>query len=432
MSTDRNLQAVLPRGVKDFLPARAARIDYLRRRLLDHFRSWGFSLVLPAGLEHLDVLDRGLGPGLGQTVVRFDDRQSGHLVAIPPDITPQIARIAATRMQDLPLPYRLCYSGRVLRHAEQQSGKEREIYQAGVELIGLPQAEADAEMIAMVVEALRGLGAEGFTVDIGQVEFVRALIGDLDLPPGHMADLRDLLGRKDSAGLNALLETLPIDSARKQEISALPRLFGPRDILERARAIIQTETAVLALDNLEEILATLDTYQVSEHILFDLGELRGLDYHTGVTFQAFLPGMGDAVCSGGRYDNLTASYGRDLPATGFTFNVTHLLFALEKGLDAEAKRGFDVLLFQPGTDKSLAQRLAAQLRERGFSAARDSVPRSLEESIDYARQAGFRFVMTIKTEGDTVGLIRTADRSQQTLDIQDIGNGKIAEVLERS
>ncbi|RME39280.1 MAG: ATP phosphoribosyltransferase regulatory subunit [Deltaproteobacteria bacterium] len=432
MSITPRQHVALPRGVKDFLPARAARIDFLRRRLLDHFRSWGFSLVLPAGLEHLDVLERGLGPGLSQSTVRFDDRQSGLLVAVPPDITPQIARIAATRLQDLPLPYRLCYSGRVLRHAEQQSGKDREIYQAGVELIGLPQAEADAEMVAMVVEILRDLGAEGFTVDIGQVAFVRALIDDLALPPAEMAALRDCLGRKDSAGLKALLETLPIDEGRKQEIAALPRLFGPRDILDQARAIIQTETAVRALDNLQEILNILDTYQVSGHVIFDLGELRGLDYHTGVTFQAFLPGMGEAVCSGGRYDNLTASYGRNLPATGFTFNITHLLFALEKGLDAEAKRSFDVLLFQPGADKSRAQRLAAQLRGQGFSAARDSMPRSLEETLVYARQAGFRFVLTIDTTGDTVELIRTQDSSRQRLNIQDIGNGRIADVLARS
>ncbi|TYO99293.1 histidyl-tRNA synthetase [Geothermobacter ehrlichii] len=423
---------VLPKGVKDFLPARAARIDYLRRTLLDLFHRWGFRLVLPAGLENLDVLERGLGPDLRQTAVRFDDRQSGRLVAVPPDITPQIARIAATRMHELPLPLRLCYSGRVLRHAEQQMGKDREIYQAGVELVGLHQAEADAEMIAMTVEALETLGAREFTIDVGQVEFVRGIMNDLDLEQDQLARLRDHIRRKDAPGLRDLLEELPLPDRRKEELLALPRLFGGRDVLEKAAAVVESTAARQALDNLYEVLATLETYRVDSWVLFDLGEIRGLDYHTGITFQAFLPGIGHAVCSGGRYDNLTARYGRRLPATGFTFNLLNLFFALEKELSAPALQRTDFLLFQQGRDKQKAQKIAAQLRRQGFSAARDSYPRSLPESLDYAKKMDYRYVMVIEEQSDQVELIRVDDEQKTSISVADIETGKIGLAIQRS
>ena len=136
-------EAMLPKGVKDFLPIKAARIEHLQRVLHKVFTQWGFCPIIPPSLEFLHVLERGLGKGLWERTFRFDDRQSGRLLAFPPDITPQVARVVATRLREAPLPLRLSYSGRVLRHAEQQAGKDREIFQAGVEMIGLQSPEAD-------------------------------------------------------------------------------------------------------------------------------------------------------------------------------------------------------------------------------------------------------------------------------------------------
>lgn len=172
--SDMSLEPDLPKGVKDFLPLKAAKADYLQQRLRQVFDTWGFRPVITPQLEYLDVLERGMGEGLRDRAFRFDDRQSGRLVAFPPDMTPQIARIAATRMSERLLPLRLSYSGRVLRHTEQQMGKDRDIFQTGVELIGLDSPEADAEMIVMAVEALQAVGAEEFTIDIGQVDFFAA------------------------------------------------------------------------------------------------------------------------------------------------------------------------------------------------------------------------------------------------------------------
>ncbi len=403
-------EAMLPKGVKDFLPLKAAKIEHLRRVLHEIFAQWGFRPLIPPSLEFLHVLERGLGEGLRERAFRFDDRQSGRLLAFPPDITPQVARIVATRMREVPLPLRISYEGRVLRHTEQQAGKDREIFQAGVEMIGLQSPEADAEMIAMVVECLKALGVDEFTVDIGQVEFFRGVMAELPLSGGLARDVQTAIGHKDNAGLRALLADAPIADRAKEEILALPRLFGGPEVLEKAEHKVVNPRSRAALNNMAQVLQVLEVYGVQKHVTLGLGELRGLDYHTGVTFQGFLPGIGRAVCSGGRYDNLTGRYGYPAPATGFTFNILNLLFALERQLEQQTSRSTDVLIFQRGADKVPAQKVARALREQGFSAARDMIARALEETLDYAQKMNFRFVMIIG-DGDTeVRVVRVADR----------------------
>ena len=184
MSNPASIEAPLPKGVSDFLPEKAGKIGYIEGKINRVFELWGFRRIIPPLLEFHDVVALGLGEELKERAFRFDDRHTGRLLAIPPDITPQVARMVATRMRGYPLPHRLCYTGRVLRHAEQQSGKDREIFQAGVELIGLESPEADAEMVAMAVECLTACGADEFTIDIGQVEFFRGVMDGLPLSGG--------------------------------------------------------------------------------------------------------------------------------------------------------------------------------------------------------------------------------------------------------
>jgi len=409
----------IPKGVKDFLPLKAAKIGYLDRTLQEVFGRWGFRPVLPPLLENLDVLEKGMGEGLREKTFRFDDRQGGRLVAIPPDITPQVARIVATRMQELPLPLRLCYSGRVLRHAEQQAGKDREIFQAGVELIGVASPEADAEMIAMAIECLAALGADEFTVDVGQVEFYRGIMAGLELDAMTLGRLQDAIHRKDSSGLKQLLEPLAISDSAKEEILLLPRLFGGREVLDKAARVSNPQSRQ-ALENLVRIFEILEAHEVGGHLTLDLGEIRGLDYHTGITFQGFLPGLGRAVCAGGRYDNLTARYGRQAPATGFTFNLLNLLFALDRQLDERVAGQTDVLLVQPGDDKRQAQTIARLLRARGYSVARDMVPRELDASLDYARKMGYRYLLIINPADAPLQLQRVADGQRRPLRLSDL------------
>ena len=403
------METRLPTGVKDFLPVKAAKLDYLQNTLRSIYRSWGFRPVAPAILEDLSVLELGLGTDLREKTFRFDDRQTGRLVAFPPDITPQVARIAATRMRDMPLPFRLCYNGRVLRHTEQQLGKDRQIYQSGVELIGLSGPEADAEMIAMAVMCLQTVGATGFTIDIGQVEFLRGVLDDLPLDAAQSHDVRTAIAAKDISGLQQKLKGLPLTDRQCDELRALPRLYGGREILDQARQVITNPASQKALDNLERILEVLTVYGIEEHITLDLGEMRGFDYHSGLIFQGFLSGFGQAVCAGGRYDGLTERYGFAAPATGFAFNLYNLLFALDRVLDERAEEGTDILLFSSGQDKAPAQHLAAVLRSQGYSVARDIIGRDQAASLDYARRSHYRYLLVMDSTEEEMILIRTAD-----------------------
>ncbi len=414
----------LPTGVRDFLPRKAGRLEYLQSSLRQVFARWGFQPVIPASLENLAVLELGLGSDLREKTFRFDDRQSGRLVAFPPDITPQVARIAATRMHDLPLPYRLCYSGRVLRHAEQRLGKEREIWQTGVELIGLDSPEADAEMIAMAVEGLQAVGAREFTIDIGQCAFLRGILDSLPLPAPAAAELRAAIAAKDATGLQRVLDIHPVSDRQRDEVLALPRLFGGRAALDKAAAVVGNDTSKRALDNLHRVIDVLNVYGIDEFITIDLGELRGFDYHTGLIFQGFLSGFGRAVCSGGRYDGLTARYGFPAPATGFAFNLCDLLFALDRDLDDKNDVGTDILLFCPAPDKAPAQRLAAALRAQGYSVARDIIVRDRQASLDYARRMHFRYLLVMNTTNDGLTLQHTADGRETPVNLAAVLSGE--------
>ncbi len=418
-------ELTLPKGVKDFLPVNAAKIEYLRRTLHDLFDRWGYRPVIAPSLEFLDVMERGLGAGLRNKSFKFDDRQSGRLIAFTPDCTPQVARIVATRMSERPLPLRLSYDARVLRHEEQQLGKDREIFQSGVELYGVKSAESDAEMIVMAIESLQALGADEFTLDIGQVEFARGIMEQVSLPPQQMQLVEETIERKDVSGLRKLLEKTDLDPALCEQLLLLPRLFGGREVLDRAEAAVDNQRSKLALANLRAVLETLEVYGVEEFVTFDLGVLCNLEYHTGITFDGYLSGVGQAVCSGGRYDNLTAAFGEPIPATGFTFNLLNLLFALDRQLDEVALKSTDILISQSDDDKSTAQRIAQALRHQGYSVARDMLHRNLEQSIDYAKKMNYRFVMVLGPDNDSVKLHALSDGSEQTIPTATIMAGRL-------
>lgn len=424
MTNASRFELTLPKGVKDFLPVNAAKIEYLRRTLHDLYDRWGYRPVITPSLEFLDVMERGLGAGLRNKSFKFDDRQSGRLIAFTPDCTPQVARIVATRMRERPLPLRLSYDARVLRHEEQQLGKDREIFQSGVELYGLKSAESDAEMIVMAVESLQALGAEEFTLDIGQVEFSRGIMEQLSLPAQQMQQIQETIERKDLSGLRELLAKTNLDPELSEQILLLPRLFGGREVLDRAEVAVSNKRSREAIANLRAVLETLEVYGVEESVTFDLGVLCNLEYHTGITFDGYLSGVGQAVCSGGRYDNLTAAFGEPIPATGFTFNLLNLLFALDQTLDEVALKRTDILIFQPDDDKSTAQRLAQTLRRQGYSVARDMLKRDLEQTLDYATKMNYRFVMLIGPDNKSVTLRTVSDGSEQTITIAAILAGR--------
>ena len=402
-------EIALPRGVSDLLPEAAAKIGSIEDRLLRVFELWGFRRIITPQLEYEDVLATGMGDELKGKTYRFDDRQSGRLLALPPDVTPQIARIAATRMAVLPLPHRISYSERVLRQTEIQAGRSREIFQTGVELIGLDLPEADAEMIVMAIEAMQGLGLDDFTIDLGQVEFCQGVFQASGLSGEPLQQMREAVSRKDSSAVASLLKLHQVSPESACELSALPRLFGGREVLKAAQKIVTNPRSLAALENMRLVLEILDIHGVADFLSIDLGETRGLDYHSGITFEGFVAGFGEPVCSGGRYDNLIGRYGFDAPATGFTFNLLNLLQTVERRPELQGCTATDFLLFNTGHDRRNVLQVGRQLRSLGYTTARDIIRRDDAQSLEYAKKMNIRCMLVIGDDQELYQAVRSHD-----------------------
>lgn len=413
---DNHKDTAIPKGVTDFLPEQAEKIGYIEGEICKVFELWGFRRIIPPMLEYEDVLAAAMGEDLRSRAFRFEDRQSGRLLVLPPDITPQVSRIKAMRLGSVPLPHRLYYNSRVLRHVESQSGRSRELFQAGVELIGLDSPEADAEMVAMAVEALQELGFEGFKLDLGQVDFFRGIIDAAGLSSVTSRKLQGAIAKKDTAAVRLLLEEENVPDTVKEEIAALPRLFGGVELLDSAASLVRNDRSRRALDNLASVVEILAIHGVRDQLTIDLGEIRGLDYHTGVTFEGFVPGVGQPVCSGGRYDGLMERYGEATPATGFAFDILTLLAALERSPAVEACSHRDLLIFNLKDDRRDALEIATALRRRGYSVARDIIRRDFAQSLAYAARMNIRQMMVIGNEDDDeLQLVTVADGTVRTV-----------------
>jgi ATP phosphoribosyltransferase regulatory subunit len=417
----RAQQAQLPKGAKIYLPDEAAAKRAVEERLLGVFRRWGYRELVTSAYEYFDVLSQGTDHDLQERMFKMVDRESGRLLALRADITPQIARIVATRMRDDPKPLRLGYVTNVFRYDEPHVGRYREFYQAGVELVGLPHPEADAEMIAMTVEGLRALGLQQFQIDVGQADLFRGILEDLDADEAIARELRLTLGKKDQSALERLVGQLSAPAAVTELLLALPTLYGRGDVLARAEGLVKNARSEAALTNLAEVYRLLRAYGLADAVLLDLGEVRGFDYYSGVHFDAYVSGLGAALVGGGRYDDMIGRFGYDCPATGFAFEVGRVLLAMETQGTAVELTGPDFFIIDFTAEKTRALALSRRLRDLGRAVARDIIGRPLEESIAYARQQRARWALVIggpgEQDADRVRVHDLAGGDQRTVSI---------------
>ena len=399
----------LPKGAKIYLPDEAAQKRRVEAELWNVFRKWGYREIVTSAYEYFDVLAQGTDQELQERMFKMVDRESGRLLALRADVTPQIARIVASRMREEPKPLRLAYVTNVFRYDEPHVGRYREFHQAGVELIGLPNPEGDAELIAMTVEGLRALGLERFQLDVGQADFFRGLLEDLSLDEGRSAELRSALGRKDVSALERIVAGLGAPAAVGELLLALPSLYGRADVLDRAERLVKNPRSEAALKNLAEVYRLLTVYGLAESVLLDLGEVSGFDYYSGVHFEAYVSGLGAPLAGGGRYDHMLARFGYDCPATGFAFEVGRILLAMESQGIVAAPPGPDFFIIDFTTDKTRALALSRRLRDLGAMVARDILSRGLDDSLAYARQQRARWAIVIGESGGEADELRVLD-----------------------
>ncbi len=317
---------LLPEGIEDLLPDQAAQLEQLRRELLDLYRSWGYELILPPFIEYLDSLLTGSGHDLDLQTFKLIDQLSGRLLGLRADMTPQAARIDAHRLQR-DAPSRLCYLGTVLRTRPDGFDGSRSPMQVGAELFGHRGAESDVEILELMVATLALTGIEDIYLDLGHVGIYRGLAHDAGLDEGQEALLFDALQRKALPEINAFLAGLDLSTAQRERLAGLATLNGGAEVLEKAQALLQGsgESALSSLEDLVRIarLATRRLPDISLH--FDLAELRGYQYQTGVVFAAFVADRGQEIARGGRYDEIGKVFGRARPATGFSTDLRILM-----------------------------------------------------------------------------------------------------------
>lgn len=413
---------MIPKGVATLLPEGTSRRRMIEREILSSFDRWGYQEVIPPIFEYLDVVARGLGEERLDNAYKFIDRATGRIMVLRPDVTPQIARIAATLLADQPRPLRLCYSANVFRHEEEHAGREREIFQIGGELIGPSDAEADAEMIALTIEILLRLGLKSFRIIIGQMAFTQGILSPFKASPSFSQKILHCVSKKEASELERLLNEEQVNTKTRAQVLALIDLLGDEDVFEKAASLSRHPDCISGLERLKEVYSILKTAGYEKYLLVDLGEVRGFDYYTGTVFEVLCGGVGSELGGGGRYDNLLSCFGTPSPSTGFALSIEQIQIALAKAAPPENEQcRVDILLLHTQQEIKRAMALSAELRQAGFRVIRKKAEKTnnIETYREEARKQKIKKMLVVPENASSktlqeidpeTGVIRAQDQ----------------------
>jgi len=343
----------VPPGVQCFVGDEARRRRQIEERVLRVFEGWDYEEIIPPLFDYADVFaDGALGPRTYSFVGR-----DGSLLALRPDFTSLLAKIAAGRLRERPAPIRLYYSGEVLRYEPPRAGSQSELFQMGLEHLGGDPLRADAEVLAVAAECLDALGVRGFLLTIGHVGVFSGLAEAAGLEGAALAAIRERVESKDAAGVAEALSRAGANGPAADSLVRLATLSGGADALGQVKRIAApSQAAALAARDLESVVAALHEAGLGDRVALDLGEVRGLDYYTGLVFRVLAPGLGFEVGSGGRYDTLVGRFGRPLPAVGFMLGLDRLDLLLQRQGIALDQPGAEAL---PVTAEDVGEALKA-------------------------------------------------------------------------
>ncbi|MGJ8515627.1 ATP phosphoribosyltransferase regulatory subunit [Carnimonas bestiolae] len=350
---------LLPDGIDEVLPPQALRMETLRRGLLDLYQRWGYELVVPPPAEFLDSLLTGVGSDLELQTFKLTDQISGRMMGLSADATPQVARMDAHSLVR-PGPSRLCYCVNALRATADQYQGGRNPLQVGFELFGHAGIEADLEIVRLALESLSYAGAQDIHLAFGHIGIYRVLIEKAQLDEIAEHQLFEAIERKSYSEIEALLEQANIPAALREILRRLPRLHGGIDILDEARATLSDLPAEVEqqLGQLEQLAHRISEEYPDVSLYLDLTELRGYEYHTGVVFAAYVPGYGQALVKGGRYDHTGRAFGRSRPATGCSLELKMLASLKEQQPTHDG-------IWAPAVNDSQLAALVQKLRNQG-------------------------------------------------------------------
>jgi len=355
---------LLPAGIDEVLPPQAAELESLRRALLDLYMSWGYELVIPPFIDYLDSLLTGTGRDLDLQTFKLTDQLSGRLLGVRADMTPQVARIDAHQLRR-EAPTRLCYLGTVLHTRGDGFAGTRSPLQIGAEIYGHDGPESDVEILRLVVQTLETAGIASPYLDLGHVGVYRGLAQQARLSRADEMRLFEALQRKARSEIAELIADAGIGGAVGDMLLALPDLNGDDALARAGTALRGADAPVLAaLDRLRRVADELQRWLPTQPVHFDLAELRGYTYKTGMVFAAFVPGWGLEIARGGRYDDIGSVFGRARPAVGFSTDLKGLIALAEPRKAGIADEGAVLAPWDadPGLSAEIARLRAAGRR----------------------------------------------------------------------
>lgn len=354
-----------PEGVRDIYGAEYASKLYIQDLFHQELRSFGYQDIQTPTFEFFDVFGREIGTTPSKELYKFFDKE-GNTLVLRPDFTPSIARSAAKYFMDETIPLRFCYSGNNYINTSNLQGKLKETTQMGAELIGDASAEADAEMIALLIKSLLNVGLKEFQVSVGQVDYFKGLCSHANLDEDTELALREFISNRNGFGAEELLLNKGVPSEDSKALLRVSDLFGSYEILTEALNNANNEHSILAVERLQNIYEVLKAYGVEQYVSFDLAMISKYHYYTGVIFNAYTYQSGSAIAKGGRYDNLLARFGKPSPATGFVVIIDDLMNAMTRQKICPSPENRNLLLvYSCPLERAIDE--VSKYRAQGFS-----------------------------------------------------------------
>ncbi len=356
-----------PEGVRDIYGAEYYRKLKVESILSEAIERFGYDRIQTPTFEYFDVFSKEIGTTPSKELYKFFDKE-GNTLVLRPDFTPSIARCAAKYYMEETSPVRFCYLGNTFTNTSNLQGKLKEVTQVGAELISDGSVEADAEMLSMVIAALKSTGLEHFQVSIGQTEYFKGLCQEAGLDEETECALQEAVCGKNLFAAQAILTERKVREPYAQMLLKIVDVAGNITSLSEAKAFVQNERSIKAIERLEELYRVLSLYGVAQYVSFDLGMLSKYHYYSGMIFKVYTYGIGDALVKGGRYDRLLKQFGKDAPAVGFVIVIDDLLEALKRQqVQTDCQKAKQQLYYNAD---NFAEKLrqAQELRRQGIAA----------------------------------------------------------------
>ena len=390
-----------PEGVRDIYNVECGKKLALENRLKKTLHLFGYHDIQTPTFEYFDVFRKEIGTIPSKDLYKFFDKE-GNTLVLRPDITPSIARVAATLFGEEDLPIRLCYTGNTFINHSNNQGRLREVTQMGAELIGDDSVEADAEMLAMVIESMQAIGLKEFQLSVGHLGFFQSLIEDAALDEEARERVVELINNRNYFGVEEYLDSIMVKRSSKEAFATLGNLVGGVEVLAKAKNIAPNSSGIMAVKRLEKIYDILALYGVEKFVTFDLSMTGNYGYYTGIIFRGYTFGTGDAVVKGGRYDHLLEKFGKTSASIGFAIVIDELMNALiRQKIRIVYTRKNAIILYDESRARD-AIRLAKDFRAKAKNTEliKKSPEKGLEDYIRFGKEYYSGSLVYIKKSGE--------------------------------